>query len=197
MYRDHQNLPRNDCIKVSGEAGYHLCTDPMCSSERNVQARRTAGAAPPRRARAVCSESSIVLPVMGERHVEFNARWVRGEGEGGDLELVYQFHSGSMHLEVTGVQLKFIMQAELHKVRDSDCLAHVFMGLSRAQDVRSRTLNPAGAGPSSRIKLACCDSCRYYEMWASGSSSPSNIFFPPSYAGAVCLLKVLRSDKHQ
>ena len=37
----------------------------------------------------------------------------------------------------------------------------------------------------------------YYKMWASGSSSPSNIFFPPSYAGTVCLLKHLRSDKHQ
>ena len=83
MYRDHQNLPRNDCIKVSGEAGYHLCNDPMCSSERNVQARRTAGAAPPRRARAVCSESSIVLPVMGERHVKSMPGGSGGRGRGG------------------------------------------------------------------------------------------------------------------
>ena len=80
-----------------------------------------------------------------------------GRGRGGHLELVYRFHSGSMHLEVTGVQLKFIMQAELHKVRNSDCLAHMFVELPHAEDVRSRTLNPAGTGTSSRIRLACCD----------------------------------------
>ena len=60
-------------------------------------------------------------------------------------------------MEVTGVQLKRIMQAELHKVRNSDCLAHVFMGLPRAEDVRSRTLSLAGTGTSSRIRLARCD----------------------------------------
>ena len=78
MYRNHQNLPRNDCTKVSGKAGYHLCTEPPSSDERNVQARRTAEAAPPRRARAVCSESSIVLPDMDERHVEVRCQVGKG-----------------------------------------------------------------------------------------------------------------------
>ena len=49
------------------------------------------------------------------------------------------------------------MQAELHMVRNSDCLAHMFVELPHTEDVRSRTPNPAGTGTSSRIRLARCD----------------------------------------
>ena len=102
IYRNHQNLPRNDCTKVSRKAGYHLCTEPPSSDERNVRARRTAEAAPPRRARAACSKCSAVLPDMDERHAEVQYQ----VGKGGGLELVCQFHTGSMYLEITGSSVK-------------------------------------------------------------------------------------------
>ena len=70
------------------------------------------------------------------------------------------FTQGACTWRSLGFQLKHIMQAELHKVRNSDCLAHVFMGLPHAEDVRSRIPNPAGTGTSSRIRLARCDSSR-------------------------------------